>query len=116
VSAPIRYSDATDHLVAARSLQGQPCAFDANRDISGQAGDLGGVSEQVQDGGPGHLKLLSRAVGEPPARQATTKVTDWKDGPHLLGAVLTRVAHLADKTSPFGCGHCIGSVFPSEID
>jgi hypothetical protein len=53
---------------------------------------------------------------EPPAPQPTTKVTDCRDGPHSLGAVLTRSAHLADKTSLFGGGHCIGTVFLGEID
>jgi hypothetical protein len=30
--------------------------------------------------------------------------------------LLTLSAHLADKTSLFGSGHCIGAVFLGEID
>ncbi len=115
--APIRYSAATTgRLLAAPSLQGEPCVLETNRGLSGQAGDLGGVREQVQNGGLSYLELSFRAVREPPGPQPPTKVTACKDGPHSLGAVLTRSAHFADKTSPFRSRHCIGAVFLGKIN
>jgi hypothetical protein len=58
----------------------------------------------VHGGGLDHLEISSRAVCEPPAPQATIKVTDCSDNPQAIGAVLTRMANLADKTPSFGSG------------
>ncbi len=66
-------------------------------------------------GGLGHLEISSRAVHERPAPQATTKVTDCSDDPQAPDVMLTRMAYLADKTPPFGGGHCIGAVFLGEL-
>ena len=66
-------------------------------------------------GGLGHLEISSRAVHERPAPQATIKITDCSDDPQAPDVMLTRMAHLADKTPPFGSGHCIGAVFLGEL-
>lgn len=54
--------------------------------------------------GLGHLEISSRAVDEHPDPQATIKATDCSDGQQAIGALLTRLANLADKTFPFGSG------------
>jgi hypothetical protein len=119
LSAPVRYPGAaTEHPAGAQSLRSRPVTRETSRGpcVRAHIDDFDAVREKAQDGGLGNVEFSSRAVREPPAPQAATNVTDCQHGPHSSGALLTRSAHLADETSPFGSGHCIGAVLLGEID